>query len=309
MLALQNLVGSLHILNAAVRAGADDDLVDLDAPALSGRVGVFGQVRVADGRLERVKVNRDGLLVLGIGVSLVLRPRALAAAREIRLGDCIDREDAVLGTGLDGHIADAEPVLHRQAADALAGKLKALVQRAGYTDFADEVQDDILAGDRLAQSSLQLHLDGGGDLKPCHALCHAGGHIGGADTGGERPYRTVGAGVAVGTDDAVTGGHDALFGQQGMFNAHLAHIVEVENVVLVGKFAALLGLRCALDVLIGDKVIQHNIDAGLIKHRVKPGFFKFIDGDRGRDVIAQHDVELGIDELARCHGCLAAVGR
>ena len=94
----------------------------------------------------------------------------------------------------------------------------------------------------LRRLALQLHLDGGGDLEPCHARCHAGGHIGGADTGGERPHRAVGAGVAVGTDDAVTGGHDALFGQQGMFNAHLAHIVEVENVVLVGKFAALLGL-------------------------------------------------------------------
>ena len=41
VLALQNLVGSLHILNAAVRAGADDDLVDLDVFALFRKVGVL----------------------------------------------------------------------------------------------------------------------------------------------------------------------------------------------------------------------------------------------------------------------------
>ena len=44
---------------------------------------------------------------------------------EVGLGHFVHGEDAVLGTGLDSHIADAEPVLHRQAADALAGKLKA----------------------------------------------------------------------------------------------------------------------------------------------------------------------------------------
>ena len=81
-----------------------------------------------------------------------------------------------------------------------------------------------------------------GHLEPCHAGGHAGGHIGGAHTGGERAQCTVGAGVAVCADDAVARGHDAFFGQQGVLDAHLAHIVEVEDVVLVGKLAALLGL-------------------------------------------------------------------
>ena len=31
----------------------------------------------------------------------------------------------------------------------------------------------------------------------------------------------------------------------------------------------------------------------------KPGLFKLVDGHRGGDIVAQHDVELGVDELAR----------
>ena len=46
VLAFQHLVGGLHILDAAVGAGADDDLVDLDVLALLGQVGVLRQVRV-----------------------------------------------------------------------------------------------------------------------------------------------------------------------------------------------------------------------------------------------------------------------
>ena len=109
---------------------------------------------------------------------------------------------------------------------------------------------------------------------------------------------TIGTGVAVGTDDAVTGGHDAFFGQEGVLNTHLTHIVEVEDIIFVGKLAALLGLGCALDVLIGDKVIQHDGDVRLVEHAVKACLLKLVDGDRSGDIVAQHDIEPGIDELA-----------
>ena len=309
MLSLQDLVGGLHVLNASVGAGANHDLVDLDVLTLFGKMRVFGQMRVADRRLERVEVNHDGALILGVGVGLVLGPRALAAAFEVGLGHFIHGEDAVLGTGLDGHVADAESILHRQGLDALADKFQALVQCARDADLTNQVQNDVLAGDGLVQLTLQLDLDGGGDLEPGHAFRHAGGHIGGADAGGERAHRTVGTGVAVRADDAVARSHDALFGQQCVLNAHAAHVEKVEDIVLVGELAALLGLGRALDVLVGDKVIQHDVDAGVIEHRVEPCFFKFVDGHRGGDIIAEHHIELGVDELARRDGCFPAVGR
>ena len=113
--------------------------------------------------------------------------------------------------------------------------------------------------------------------------------------------------MAVGTDDTVARGYDALFGQQRMLDTHLTHIVEVEDVVFVSKLAALLGLGGALDILVGYKVVQHDVDAGAVKHRVKTGLLKLVDSYRGGDVVTQHDVELGVDELARGHGCFSAM--
>ena len=307
MLAFQHFVGGLHVLDAAVGAGANDDLVDLDVLTLFGEVGVLGQVRIADGRLQRGQVDGDGALILGVGVGLVLDPGALAAAFQVGFGDLIHREDAVFGTGFDCHVADAKAILHRQALDALTGELKALVQRARDADLADQVQNDILAGDGALDGAGQLDLDGGGHLEPGHALGHTGSHIGGAYAGGECADRTVGAGVAVRADDAVTGGHDALFGQQRMLNAHLADIVEVEDVVFIGELAALFGLGGAFDILIGHKMVEHDVDAGAVEHRVKTGFLKLVDRHRRGDIVAKHDIELSVDELARGNGCFPAM--
>ena len=74
-----------------------------------------------------------------------------------------------------------------------------------------------------------------GTLNQALAHCHAGGHVGAAHPGGESPQRPVGAGMAVGADDAVTGGDDALLRQKGVLDAHIAHIKEVLNAELAGQ--------------------------------------------------------------------------
>ena len=85
--------------------------------------------------------------------------------------------------------------------------------------------------------------------------------------------------MAVRTNDAVACGHDAFFGQQGVLDAHLAHIVEVEDIVFVGELAALLGLGGTLDVLVGHKVVQHDGDVLFVEHAVETGALKLVDGD------------------------------
>ena len=298
MLALEHVVGGFHVLQTAVGAAADHNLIDLDVLALAGKVGVLGQVGVADGGFQLVQIDLNGLFVLGIRVGLKEHRLTLAAALEVAAGHIVHREDAVLGTGFDGHVADAQAVVHRQAGNARAGELHGFVQRTVHTDHADDVQDQVLAGDAGAELALEHELDGRGHLEPCHAGGHAGSHIGGADTGGEGTQCTIGAGVAVRTDHAVACGHDAFFRQQSVLNAHLAHIVEVKDVVLVGELAALLGLGGALDVLVGHKVVQHDGNVLFVEHTVKTGLFKLVDGNRGGDVVAQYDVQLCIDELA-----------
>ena len=86
--------------------------------------------------------------------------------------------------------------------------------------------------------------------------------------------------------------------QEGVLHAHLAHIVEIEDIIFVGKLTALLGLGRTLDVLVGHKVVQHNGDVLFVEHAVEACLFKLVDRHRGGDVVAQHDIELGVDELA-----------
>ena len=256
-------------------------------------------MRVADGGFEGRQVDLNDLLVLGVRVGLVEHRLPLAAALEVGLGHVVHREDAILCARLDGHIADAQAVIHRQRSDARAGELHRFIQRTVHADPTDDVEDEVLAGHPRGQRSGQNEPDGSRHLEPCHASGHAGRHIGGADTGGESAQRTVGAGMAVCANDAVARCHDAFFGQQRVLNAHLAHIIEVEDVVLVGKLAALLGLGRALDVLVGHEVVENDGDVLFVEHAVKACLLELVDGHRCGDVVAQHDVELGVDELAR----------
>ena len=120
-------------------------------------------------------------------------------------------------------LADAEAIVHRQGLDALADKFHRLLYSAPSTPImTDEVQNDVLAADGFVQLDPSARtLMAEGTLNQAMPCCHAGGHIGGADAGGERAQRTVGTGVAVRADDAVTRrSRLALFGQQRVLNAH-----------------------------------------------------------------------------------------
>ena len=114
--------------------------------------------------------------------------------------------------------------------------------------------------------------------------------------------------MAVRANDAVARRHDALLGQEGMLDAHFAHVKEMKDVVFVGEIPALFGLGRALDVLVGDEMVQHDVDAGPVKDRVKARLLEFIDGDGGGDIVAKHHVQFCIDELARLDAAFAAVG-
>ena len=107
--------------------------------------------------------------------------------------------------------------------------------------------------------------------------------------------------MAVRTDDAVSGGDNALLRQQRMLDAHFTHVIEVADAVTAGEFPALLGLLGGLDVFIGDEVVQDDGDTVLIKDLGKAVLCKFVDGNRGGDVIAQDDVQLCADKLSCLH--------
>ena len=93
-----------------------------------------GRWGVADSGLEGREVDLNGLLVLGVRVGLIEHRLALAAALEISLGHVVHGEDAILGTGFDGHVADAQAVVHGEGSDARAGELHRLIQRTIHAD-------------------------------------------------------------------------------------------------------------------------------------------------------------------------------
>ena len=114
--------------------------------------------------------------------------------------------------------------------------------------------------------------------------------------------------MGIGANDAVAGGHDALFGEQGVFDAHFSDIEEVRDVMGFRKLAAGSGLLGGFDVFVGHKVVEHDVDAVCICDIVESGFLEFADGDGGGDVIAENAVKFGHNELSGSDFILSGVG-
>ena len=232
-------------------------------------------------------------MVLGVG--------ALHAAVHIGARHVVHLDEAGLAARLDGHVGNRHALVHVQVEDGAAGELHGLVERAVHADHADDVQDDVLAGDAGSQFALDLEQQRLGHLEPRLAggVAHAG--IGGAHARGERTERAVGAGVAVRSDDEVARADDALLGQQRVLNTHAAHLVVVGDALLAREIAHDLGLLGALDVLVRHVVIGHEGDLRGIEHALDADLAELLDGDGGGDVVGEHEVEIAFDQLTRLH--------
>ena len=92
-----------------------------------------------------------------------------------------------------------------------------------------------------------------------------------------------------------------LFGQEGVFDAHSADVEEVFHAVLVRKAAHRLDLFRRLDVLVRGEVVHDHADFRRAFYAGKARLFKFFDCDGRGDVVAEHHVQLRIDELTRLH--------
>ena len=81
--ALEDFGCNAHIVDAAVGAGTDDRLLNLNMAELVDGLGVLRQVRARDGRTECRQVDLDGLLVLGVSVGLECDNLAVYAALDV----------------------------------------------------------------------------------------------------------------------------------------------------------------------------------------------------------------------------------
>ena len=286
-----------HVLDAAVRAGADDRLVDCDMAGLCHRMRVGGQMRPGDRRHDILRIDPDDLLVCGIGVCMVFLPGALRPAFEPGTCHIVDLEEASLAACLDGHVRDREPALDREVPDRGASKLHRAVERAVDADLADDVEDDVLGRGTFRKLALDLEADGLRHLEPGPACCHAYAGIRRADACREGTDAAVGAGMGVGADDEVSRADDALLGQQGMLDAHAALLEVVGDPHLMREVARDLRLLGALDVLVRAVVVGHEENLGPIED-ASAKLADRLDRDRCRDVICEHAVEVALDELS-----------
>ena len=252
--------------------------------------------------LQSIQVDDHFAGIDGVWIGLEGLAGAVHPAVDVLHGLFIHGENPVLAAGLDGHVGDSEAVVHGQRGHPLPGELQGLIQGAVHADPTDQVEDDVLAADHGLEFSLQHHLDGSGDLEPQQAGNHGGSHIRRADAGGEGPQRPIGTGVGVGAHDDLSGGAQALLRQEGVLHAHLAHIEEIGDLMLMGKIPGLEAQFRGFDVLAGRIVVQNDGDLVPVKDPGEAGLFKLGDGHRCGDVVAQHHVHLGLDQLTHLHG-------
>ena len=127
--------------------------------------------------------------------------RRCGPAFEIGERRVVGRDHPRPGTGLDRHVADRHPVLHREAANRLARVLEHMTDPAGDAEPADRAEDHVLR--RHVGRQLALEADAHRArprlrqaLRREHVL-----DLGRADAERERAERAVGRGVAVAADD------------------------------------------------------------------------------------------------------------
>ena len=107
--------------------------------------------------------------------------------------------------------------------------------------------------------------------------------------------------MAIGSDDEVSCGHDSLLGKEGVFDAHAAHIEEVDDIVLFGKLLAYFALLGALDIFVRSEVVEDQGYLFAVEHLVHVRLFKFANGDRSGDIVCERKIDIRLYELARFH--------
>ena len=307
--AFQNLGGNAHVLDAAVRARANNRLVDFHVGELGDGLGVFGQVGRCNRGRNGGKVDVDHALVFGVVVGGKHDGLVLRAALHVFDRLLVDGEDAIFRTGLNSHVRNAEAVVHGKRRNAFALEFHALVQGAVDANHADDVQNHVFARNPRVQLAREIEFNGGRHAEPGLARGDAGCAVGGTHARRERAQRAIGAGVAVGANDHVARSDDALLRKQRVLNAHAAHIEEVHNVVLACEIAALFALLGALDVFVRGEVVHNKGDLRAVEHLVHVGLLQLANSHRSGDVVGEREVDVRLDQLTGHYGIEPGVRR
>ena len=160
------------------------------------------------------------------------------------------------------------------------------------------MQDHVLARYPFGGLSGQVKADSRRDLEPRLARSHTGRHIGRSNAGRKRAQRAVGAGVRIGAYDRLARSDKPLLGQKRVLHTHLAHVVEVCNVLIVRELAAHLTVLRRLYILIRREVVEHYRHLVFVENLIETRGLKFLYRDRSRNVVAENHIELSAYKLS-----------
>ncbi len=82
-----------------------------------------------------------------------------------------------------------------------------------------------------------------------------------------------------------------------MLYAHVADVIEIVYVVLLGKSSALLTLNSGFDVLVWRKVVHYKRYLALIKNLCKSVLVKLVYCNGTCDVVAQNHIQFSSYQL------------
>ncbi len=86
-----------------------------------------------------------------------------------------------------------------------------------------------------------------------------------------------------------------------MFNPHLSDLEIIRDPVAFCKLAETLAVFGRLDVLGRNEMIRNECDLRIVENPLLPELVHFAYGHRCRDIIAQHQVKICLDELSRLY--------
>ena len=107
--------------------------------------------------------------------------------------------------------------------------------------------------------------------------------------------------MGVRADDHVPCHGKPFFRQERMLDAHLSHLEIVRYLIFPGKLSDAFAVLRRLDILIGHEMIRHQSNLVFVEHALILKLFHFLDGHGAGNVIAQHQIQLRLDQLSCLH--------
>ena len=209
--AAQNLGDDGHVLPRAVRARADQDLLDRRSLDLADGDDVVRGPGKRDERLDCREVDLERVVVAGIGVGGEGPPgRVAPEAREVAPGDLVRGEDRRGQAELGAHVRDRRALGHRQGRHARTRVLEDLAEAPADGESPEQLEDDVLGGDPGPEPARQHHLDDAGQREVVGAPAHGAGDVEAARADRQHPESAAERRVAVRAEKGESGRPEGL---------------------------------------------------------------------------------------------------